>query len=210
MRPVIFDCDGVLVDSEALAWDAWRGVLAEFGVSPSPQDIATLTGRTERDAYEHFVSSGSLPVYEDFSRLLADAIAEKFEGSLQAFEDAKDTLEVLFERGTSLAVASSSRRDRLDLALRATGIGEFFAVSVAGDEVEKGKPDPDLFLEAARRLHVDPGDCVVIEDTPAGVEAGRSAGMLVIAVLRGCFDPGELSKAHRVVPRLTPAAVLDL
>ena len=206
MTPVVFDCDGVLVDSEALAWDAWRAVLTRYGTTPGDDDIESLTGRSEADAYEHFARRVALPPPRRFSEELGIAISKRFVVSLEAFEDVKDTLEVLVARDVPLAVASSSSRRRLALTLSSTGLDRFFQVVVAGDEVDAGKPEPDLFLEAARRLGFSPEDCVAVEDSPAGVMAAKRAGMFVVAVRRA--GSADLAAADRVVPRLTPASVV--
>lgn len=198
-RPIIFDCDGVLVDSEELAWSAWREALAPYGMMISDEEVADLSGRTERDAFRHFASRGALPPYEQFWPLLADRIHALFENYLEAFEDAADTLELLRDRGRPMAVASSSPRERLDLSLRSTGLDRFFDVVVAGDEVPAGKPAPDIYLAAAKGLGVDPAVCVAVEDAPAG--------MRVVAVLRGGYETKQLSQADLVVPRLTPAVL---
>ena len=107
-----------------------------------------------------------------------------------------------------VAVASSSPRARLDRTLRRAGLTDAFAVSVAGDEIANGKPAPDMFLAAAERLGVAPGDCVVIEDSPPGVAAGVAAGMRTLAIVRTPGAAAELAEADRVVDRLTAADVL--
>jgi HAD superfamily hydrolase (TIGR01509 family) len=206
MRPVIFDCDGVLVDSEDLAWDAWAEVLARYGTVPTDDDIALLTGRTEDDAYGHFSSRAALPDRDRFGEELGESIADRFTRSLEAFEDAEDTLHALHQRGVRLAVASSSTRERLELSLAMTGLDRFFDVMVAGDEVAHGKPHPDLFLEAAERLGVLPEECVAVEDSQPGVAAAKTAGMFVVGVER----TSVLENADRRVPRLTPAALMHV
>ncbi len=200
---MIFDLDGVLVDSEALAWDAWRSVLAPYDVEVTPEDIAAVTGRTLSDGYAHFAPRG-LPPLEEVARALGDTTVDLFEAYLEAFDDAFDTADALRERQVLMAVASSSNRRRLDVSLRAAGMGSWFDVTVAGDEVHRGKPAPDVYLLAAERLGVDPTSCVAVEDTQVGIEAARAAGMLVVAVQRG----DTVLEADVVVPRLTPAAVL--
>lgn len=207
MIPVVFDCDGVLVDSETLAWSAWRSVLSEHGCVLTEADVARFTGRTERDVYSELAGRCSLPPYQRFSEHLADALAVTFGESLSAFEDAVDTLEVLRRRGHRLAVASSSTRRRLDLSLALTGLDEFFEVSVAGDEVAHGKPAPDLFRAALDKLDVT--EAVAVEDTPAGIASAKAAGLFVVAVDRGRYPADELAGADRVVPVLTPAAVME-
>jgi len=208
MRPIVFDCDGVLVDSEQLAWRAWREVLDRCGISLTDEDISLLTGRTDRDAYAHFAARGGLPDYGEFWEELSGITFRLFDRHLLAFEDAADTLEALHMRGAVMAVASSSPRERLDRSLGATGLAGFFDFVVGGDEVPKGKPAPDLFLAAAAGLRVGPTGCWAVEDTPAGITAAKAAGMTVIAVERGQYGVEDLQAAHLVVPRLTPAPFL--
>lgn len=206
MNPVVFDCDGVLVDSEALAWDAWRDVLGTHGIEVFDADVETLTGRSEADAYQYFSVRADLPELQRFSQELGAAIARRFAASLEAFEEVEDVLETLSNRGVPLAVASSSSRGRLALTLSSTGLDRFFQVVVAGDEVTEGKPAPDIFVEAARRLGRPPEDCIAVEDTAVGVEAAKRAGMFVVAVQRG--GKSHLEGADRIVPALTVASVM--
>ena len=208
MRPIVFDCDGVLVDSEELAWRSWREVLSGYDISLTPEDIARLTGRTDREAHAHFSQRGSLPDHATFWDELSNVTYRLFDEHLLAFEDAADTLDALEMRGARMAVASSSPRERLDRSLGATGLVKFFEFVVGGDEVEHGKPAPDLFLTAAGGLRVEPGECFAVEDSPAGVAAAREAGMTVIAVQRGQYGLEDLGAADLVVPRLTPAPFL--
>ncbi len=122
---------------------------------------------------------------------VGDVLDELF-ADLTVYDDALDTAEHLAGLGVPLAVASSSRRRRLDRTLSVTGLDRLFPITVAGDEVENAKPAPDIFLEAARRLGTHPETCFVVEDTPAGVAAGRAAGMTVVAVVRGRYTPEDL------------------
>jgi HAD superfamily hydrolase (TIGR01509 family) len=108
-------------------------------------------------------------------------------------------------RGVAIAVASSSPRARLDRTLARAGLAEAFAVTVAGDEVARGKPAPDMFLAAAERLGVAPERCAVIEDSAPGVAAGLAAGMRTVGVAR---DGAALGDAHVVLERLSARAVL--
>ncbi len=207
-RPIVFDCDGVLVDSEDLAWSAWRQLLDTHGITLTDHDVALLTGRSDRDAHAHFSQRGELP--DDWWEQLSEVTFRLFDRHLQAFEDAADTLDALHVRGARMAVASSSPRRRLDRSLGSTGLRSFFEVVVGGDEVDRGKPAPDLFLAAAAALGADPASCVAVEDSPAGIASARAAGMVVVAVERGRYRLEELRKADLVVPRLTPAPLLGL
>ena len=206
---VVFDLDGVLVDSEELAWDAWRLILEYHDISLDESDIGILTGRTEKDAYGHFAARGELPPYQEFQDDLATAITARFSEHLSAFQDAENALSLLEARGVPFAVATSSPRARLDLALQRTGLERLVDLTVAGDEVSQGKPAPDIYLEAARLLGVDPSDCLAVEDTPAGIESAKAAGMRVIAVERGRYPRTDLEGADQIVDRLGPELLDD-
>jgi HAD superfamily hydrolase (TIGR01509 family) len=208
MRPIVFDCDGVLVNSEELAWSAWRRVLARYDITLTAEDIALLTGRTDRDAHVHFAGRGELPDHARFWAELSEITFQLFDHHLLAFEDAADTLDALQSRGATMAVASSSPRERLDRSLAATGLQKYFEFTVGGDEIPRGKPAPDLFLAAATGLAVEPETCFAVEDAPSGIEAARAAGMTVVAVERGQYRLEDLRAADLVVPRLTPAPFL--
>lgn len=205
MRPIVFDCDGVLVDSEELAWSAWGQVLGEYGVALTDEDVTLLTGHTDRDAHAYFAARADLPDHATFWEELSEVTFRLFDRHLQAFEDAVDTLEALAIRGARMAVASSSPRQRLDRSLLSTGLADFFEFVVGGDEVEHGKPAPDLFRAAAAGLGVEPESCLAVEDSPAGIASARAAGMTVLAVERGRYSIDDLRNADLVVPRLTPA-----
>jgi HAD superfamily hydrolase (TIGR01509 family) len=128
------------------------------------------------------------------------------DAQLEPFPDALETLAELRARGIPVAVASSSPRERLDRTLAHVRLS--FGVTVAGDEIEHGKPAPDMFLEAARRLDLPPERCVVVEDSPPGVAAGVAAGMATLGV---CRVPGTaLAAATAVVDRVSAAAILAL
>ncbi len=119
------------------------------------------------------------------------------------------TLARLREAGVPVAVASSSVRERLDRTLQRAGLHAHLPVTVAGDEVQRGKPEPDLFLAAAARLGVALGDCVVVEDTAPGVAAGLAAGAAVVGVARSPQDRERPRGAPVVVDELSAELVLS-
>ena len=207
-RPVVFDCDGVLIDSEDLSWSAWRRCAEIHGIELSDEDVKDLTGRRAIDIYGVLADRGSLPPAEQFLASLEAMTRSLFEESLTTFEDAEDTAEHLRRIGFRLAVASSSSRVRLEMSLKVTGLAGLFEAVVSGDDVEHGKPSPDIYLAAAESLGAEPSVCTAVEDAPAGIESAAAAGMRVVAVDRGLFPATDLGGAHLVVPRLTPAAFL--
>jgi HAD superfamily hydrolase (TIGR01509 family) len=152
--------------------------------------------------------AAALPDAAAFWPALSSELYALIDAQLEPFPDALETLGELRARGVPVAVASSSPRERLERTLGHVGLA--FPVSVAGDEIEHGKPAPDMFLEAARRLGVPPPRCVVVEDSPAGVQAGVAAGMPTLGVCRVPGTEDTLAAATRVVDRVSAAAILAL
>jgi len=194
---VLFDCDGVLVDSEPISEAAWRRALEEFGADLG--DFADWVGKTDQSIAVRFSSEvGVSP-----SRL-ADRAAELFlqqleEEPIPVYEDAMAALKRAEEGRFPLAVVTNSEHWRLDAILEAARLSDRFRVRVSADDVARPKPDPDVYLRAAQLLGVDPTRSLAIEDTPTGVAAARAAGMRVVAVNRGYFGFDALAHATRVV-----------
>ena len=210
-RPIIFDCDGVLVDSEPLSWEAWRRIAELCGIEITDDAIRSLTGLTSDAVYDALEARDQAGVIWERGRFMASLralMATILSERLETFEDGEDTAEHLHKIGYRLAVASSSHADRLDLSLRITEIRGLFEQVISGDMVERGKPAPDIYLAAADALRVDPITCTAVEDSPAGISSAKAAGMYVIAVNRGLFASADIGHADVVVPRLTPAVFL--
>jgi HAD superfamily hydrolase (TIGR01509 family) len=204
---IVFDCDGVLANSEDLAWEAWRRALRGHGIEITEGDIRELTGKSQPEAYATFAARAPLPPYPDLLETIFEVLFPLFDRHLEAFPDAVTTVRELRNDGARLAVASSSLRIRLDRTLAAIGLHDAFEVSVAGNEVARGKPAPDLFQRAADELGVAPTACVAVEDSPVGVTSAKGAGMRVIAVLRTQYEESELHEADAIVDRLSVEAI---
>lgn len=205
---VVFDCDGVLVDSEPASVVAWEAALAELGHRAATGVIEAFVGHTDSAIADHFGAElGIDPVTVD------EAARRQFEriirSGLDAYPDALEMLDWLEARRLPIAVASNSSRRRLDAVLAASGLSGRIPVTVAGDEVPRPKPAPDVYLVAARRLGVDPRRCVCFEDSPAGIEAARNAELRVVAVDRGTFDRTRLAAADLVVEQVAPVGFGD-
>jgi HAD superfamily hydrolase (TIGR01509 family) len=208
MTAVIFDCDGTLVDSEPLARSAWERALAPYGYEVTDADIEGAVGLPYARVHAYFAERVELPEAGVFWGEFSGELFALIDNGLVVFEDAVATARELRARGVPLAVASSSPRERLHRTLRRAELLDAFDVTVAGDEVARGKPEPDMFLVAAERLGVDPADCIAIEDSPPGVAAAVAAGMATIAVCRVPGTEASLAAADRVVDVLTPEAIL--
>jgi HAD superfamily hydrolase (TIGR01509 family) len=204
---VIFDCDGTLVDSEPLAELAWERTLAPFGYAPTAADFEACVGWPYERTHAYFGELVELPEADELWRRYSAELFALIDYDLVVFDDAVAAARELRARGIPVAVASSSRRDRLDRTLARAGLA--FEVTVAGDEVAHGKPAPDMFLAAAARLGAEPLRCVAIEDSPPGVAAALAAGMVTIAVCRVPGTEASLSGADRVLDRLTAEAILE-
>lgn len=194
---MLFDCDGVLVDSEPISESAWRETLKELGADLG--EFSQWVGKTDQAIAVRFSSElGVSP-----SRLV-DRAARSFLDRLSAepvpvYEDALAGLAWAEEARMGVAVVSNSERWRMDALLEAAGIAGRFGVRVSSDDVPRPKPDPDMYLRAAEQLGVPDSRCLAIEDSPTGVAAARAARMRVVAVDRGLFGFDALSHATRVV-----------
>ncbi|MFD9333779.1 HAD family hydrolase [Streptomyces sp. NPDC060028] len=184
MISVIFDLDGTLVDSEPNYYESGRRTLERHGVPDFTWEqhsryigIGTLeTLEILRDRYA---------IQAPVEQLLAEqnaAYLELARAETEAFPEMRKFVERLHCDGTPMAVASGSSREAIDAVLAGTGLDSLLTTVVSAEEVAHGKPAPDVFLEAARRLGADPADCVVIEDAAPGAQAARAAGMGCLAV----------------------------
>jgi beta-phosphoglucomutase-like phosphatase (HAD superfamily) len=208
LQAVIFDCDGVLVDSEPLAWMAWRELLAGYAYEPSEDDIRQLLGRTADEILAHFTDLLGPTSEVVTTARLNTIMGGLFERHLVPFGDGAALAAAATARGLRLAVASSSGRERVLRALELTHLRHFFDVIVTADDVPNGKPAPDVYLEAARRLGVPRHRCLAIEDSEHGVTSALAAGMPVVAVVRPYTPRDGVSRASVVVDDLS-VSLLD-
>lgn len=208
---VVFDCDGVIVDSEALSWAVWTETLAGYGYAVTAEDEAASLGRRLVDLHGYFAERVDLPRLEAFASEITVATLRRFDEALEPFPDAVALLDDLADAGVQVAVASSSATPRLRRALEVTGVGtQRFSAVVAGDQVEHGKPAPDIYLRAADLLGVHPGECWAVEDSPPGLASARAAGMRVVTVLRGHVDAGDLVEADLLTDDLQAPEVREV
>jgi HAD superfamily hydrolase (TIGR01509 family) len=203
-QAVIFDMDGVLVDSEPLHHCAANAVLAEDGQPPLSQaEYTRYLGLTDEDLWRDLRRARDLAgPQEHYLRSFDRHVLAEYRRHAIAAPGAADLLDWLTACGLPLAVASSSRAEWVETCLDAIGLRRYFDRVVAGDMVARGKPDPEIFLAAARQLHASPARCVVFEDSPAGVTAASRAGMYTIAVCTSYTPPGLVHGAHFAVNSL--------
>ena len=198
MRPdlVLFDCDGVLVDTERIQVAVQARLLTQLGwPMDDEQVVERWMGRTSAaqlaDIREH-LGEDAVRRYEERATV---EIHEAFEAELTEVDGIGDLLDVLAASGVPTCVASSGSHERIERTLGITGLHDHFSGRIfSALEVEHGKPAPDLFLHAAATMGFDPASCVVIEDSAYGVEAGVTAGMRVLGY-GGGMAPAESLRA---------------
>ncbi len=212
IEAVVFDLDGVLVDSEHV-WDAVREELSrERGGRWHERAQADMMGMssTEWSRYMHDVI-GLSESPEEINDEVVRRMDARYAEHVPLIEGAVEAVRRL-ARSFRLGLASSSNRPLIDAVLSAAELASLFEVSVSSEEVERGKPAPDVFLEAARRLRVEPERCAAIEDSANGIHAAHTAGMRVVAIPNRRYPPREdaLALADVVlgsIAELQPAAV---
>jgi HAD superfamily hydrolase (TIGR01509 family) len=201
---VVFDMDGVLVDSEPLHFEALGAVVGEAGVRLSRAENEEFIGTTVEATWSTLIARYRLPLaMAEYIRLYNAAVLELLEQP-RAPEPGVAALIASARRLTmQLAVASSSSRLWIDATLRSIGLSDAFDAIVSGDDVEHSKPDPEIYLLASARLGLAPERCLAIEDAPKGVESARRAGMTVIGVRTPYTAHLLLTGATRTVDSLT-------
>lgn len=183
VKAVIFDLDGVLIDSGDAHHESWRLLAAELGREVTVEQFTATFGQQNRDIIP-------LLFGPDLDETRVRALSERKEaiyrrlvtGCLPLIPGGAELVRECQQAGLKLAIGSSTCRQNIDLALNELGLADCFDVIVSDADATRGKPDPQVFLTAARRLGVAPGECVVIEDAPSGVAAAMAAGMKVVAL----------------------------
>ncbi len=211
IHAVVFDMDGVLIDSEHI-WDGIREALAhERGGKWHPGAQRAMMGMssTEWSRYMHD-RIGLRDPPEEINRIVVERMLECYADGPPWIPGALDAVRTM-AAAYRLGLASSSNRELIEAVLDAGGLRDLFAAAVSSEEVARGKPAPDVYLEAARRLEVDPPACAAVEDSHNGIRSAKAAGMACIAIPNERFPPGGVEAEADVVlgsvKELTPETV---
>lgn len=192
MKPagIVFDFDGLLADTEGWQWESWAGVLRPLGLKLTKNEYFDYAGKAgaiiERKLSERhglLIRGGRLLAAKE--KLMLGWVSTR---KIQLLPGARDAVEYFRGAGLKVAVASSSPARELEIKLKRSGLESLFDAVVSSDDVRRGKPYPDIYLMAVRRLGLRPAECISFEDTQYGVRAAKSAGLACFAV------PGEFSK----------------
>ena len=186
---VVFDMDGVIVDSEQV-WDEVREELvADWGGRSLPEAQRAMMGMSSPEWSRYMHDALGLPQEpQEINDEVVRRMLERYRTDLPLIDGAVAAVRELAAT-YPLAVASSSNRPLIDAVLETAGIAECFAVTVSSEEVPRGKPSPDVYLESARRLGVSPSNCAAVEDSANGIRAAKAAGMRVIAYPNRQYAP---------------------
>jgi beta-phosphoglucomutase len=206
---VIWDVDGVLLDSAEQHRQAWHRLAAEEGTAFTDADFWATFGMRNADIIPRFYGRDLSP---EQVQALGDRKEAYYRDSLRAsataLPGARELVAALHTAGYRQAIGSSAPVENIELIVTLLGLGPYLEAVVSGERVPRGKPAPDIFLAAAQALHIPPARCVVVEDAPAGVAAAHAGGMRCLAVRRaGQADAPGLDAADLVVDSLTHASV---
>ncbi len=203
---VIFDMDGVIVDTAPQHFAAWRRLLAEMGYEFNEEEFHITFGQRNQEILRHILG-------DELSELQVEELGHKKEeyyrglvqGKMNASPGFMSLLKSLRNDALRIAVGTSAPQENVELILDELGIREQLDAVVTAEDVERGKPDPEVFLLAAQRCNVEPKRCVVFEDAVAGIEAARAAGM-------GCIGVGraDITQADLVIDSLEEVTIADV
>ncbi len=191
IEAVVFDLDGVIVDSERL-WDEVRERYArESGGSYGPTAARDMMGMSAPEWSRYMAESLGVPgTPEEIDAAVVERMLARYGEAPPLIDGAVDAVRAIHDRWP-LAIASSSNPELIEVVLRVSGLAPLFETAVSSQEVARGKPAPDVYLEAARRLGVDAAHCAAVEDSENGIRSAHAAGMRVIAVPNPHFPPSD-------------------
>jgi HAD superfamily hydrolase (TIGR01509 family) len=208
-QAIIFDMDGLMIDTEPMYWEVGRGIAKKYGAVCTDETFRKMMGRERLQAMKIFaeqcgISAATPQQLLDEREVL---MVKRFAAGVEPMAGLHEMLEK-FQGRLKFAVATSSPKKFTDVLLPALGLDRYFDVIQSADDIVHGKPEPEIYLKAAARLGVEPGNCFVLEDSPAGALAGHRAGAYVIAVPSPLTSGEDFSFAGARASNLHEAAAI--
>jgi HAD superfamily hydrolase (TIGR01509 family) len=211
IKSVIFDCDGVLVNSEPFSCQALNILFEKYFKIDIGVDYSEIIGKSLQDTFEYYFKKYEFENIDE--KLLLTLYQEKDEvymelakDKLKQFPGISQFINHCITNDICIAVASSGTLEKIKFSLNETGLTKYFDIIISADQVENGKPSPDIFLYSAKKLNLDPKHCLVIEDSLSGIIAGNKAGMFTVAI-SNTFPREKLKEAN---PNLIVERVMEL
>lgn len=208
LKGALFDLDGTLLDTEYYQWQGWLETLKPLGISLAKEDYLNYTGKSGKEIEKELIEKYNLKIKEGSLLEKKKKISKEWlkVKPIKILPFAVEALEFLMSKGVELAVVSGGTREEVEIKLNRSGLGFLFKFIVSGDDVKKGKPEPDVYLYGTRKINLLPGECIVFEDTQYGVESAKLAGLICLAIPNEFSDKQDFSKADAVCNNLREAA----
>jgi len=207
---IIFDMDGVLADTGPIHFESWVKLAEEIGVNFTRETFEQTFGQTSPEIVRKLVGpEPSQDQVEKWANLKEKYYRQMVADKLEPLPGVLDLLKILKKEGFKMAVGSSGPPENVDLLLKTLNIKSFFDAIITAEDVERGKPEPDVFLIAARQSSVKPQNCLVIEDAPVGIQAAKNAGMICIA-LTTTHKKDELIEADLILEDLSSLSMQQI
>lgn len=205
MKAIIFDMDGLMIDSERLYIQSEREIAARYNTHVKEETLGKMMGRKPIESIRIFVRDLNIPADEQEILAIRDKMMiQKLKTDLRAMNGLPEII-TRFRNMLKLAVCTGAPKEFLDIVLNKLELEEAFDVYQSSDDISKGKPDPEIYLKTCRRLKLKPEDCVVLEDSENGVKAGKSAGCYVMAVPSEYTRKQDFSDADFIAGNLNAA-----
>ncbi len=208
IKAVIFDMDGVIINSTELDYQAWKQLFADYNLELSFDKYKSLLGMKGTEIIDKYIPSVDkkdlLAVQNKKENYLIESIQEK---GIKAINNVIPFIKLIKEK-YPLAIATSAPRNKLDAVLKCLDITKYFKVIITADLVNKGKPNPEIFLKAAKELNFLPEECVVFEDAPKGVAAAKNGSMACIAITT-THDKEDLENADLIINDFSESDKID-
>jgi HAD superfamily hydrolase (TIGR01509 family) len=199
-KAVIFDMNGVIISDELVHHEAMRQYCKKHGLKIKEDELESkVFGRTEKDIFEYIYGRPIMPEeLEKYSNERVDNAIAIYKPHLKLNAGLDILLKDLHDNNIPMAVATNARNRYFNFIMGGLGIRKYFKVAVTAQDIIKGKPDPEIYLKAAKLLEVSPSDCLVFEDTATGIKSAKAADMKVIAITT-TYSKKELSQADKII-----------
>ena len=201
IKALVFDMDGVIIDSEPIHIDLTVQVMRDVGKEPSPSEIYEFIGVINEEMWPILISRHNIAesAEELIERQMAYVKKRFFEDKLEPIDGIPELMQSAKERGMKIALATSSPRYFAEHILENVGLARYFDALITADEISRGKPDPEIYAKAAQALGFKPHECVAIEDAYKGIQAAKGAGMKCIAFKNPNSGDHDTTQADSVV-----------